>query len=79
MMRTAVRVSALFVSTVWGLRLQIQLDDMQLQRTLDEERTSSRLAEAADAAKNELCRGILETLTEEFAWSFRSEARRSYN
>jgi hypothetical protein len=79
MMRTAVRMSALFVSVVWGLRLQIELDDMQLQRTLDEGRTFGRLAEAADAAVTELCTGILETLTEEFACSFHSEARRSNN
>jgi hypothetical protein len=46
--------------------LRTQLDDLQLQRTLDEERL-------VDAAKAELSTTILETLQGEFACSICSE------
>jgi glutamine synthetase adenylyltransferase len=59
--------------------LRIQLDILQLQRTLDEERHSRTLdqlrEEAAEAAKVELSRGIVETLQGEFACSICNEVR----
>jgi hypothetical protein len=63
--------------------LRIQLDILQLQRTLDEERHSRTLdqlrEEAADAAKVELSRGIVETLQGEFACSICNEVRSNVN
>jgi regulator of replication initiation timing len=63
--------------------LRIQLDILQLQRTLDEERHSRTLhqlrEEAADAAKTELSRGIVETLQGEFACSICNEVRSHVN
>jgi hypothetical protein len=63
--------------------LEIQLDILQLQRTLDEERLSRTLhqlrEEAADAAKTELSRGIVETLQGELACSICNEVRSNVN
>jgi hypothetical protein len=63
--------------------LRIQVDILQLQRTLDEERTSRTLhqlrEEAADAAKTELSRGIVETLQGEFACSICNEVTEAFN
>jgi glutamine synthetase adenylyltransferase len=63
--------------------LRIQLDILQLQRTLDEERTSRTLhqlrEEAADAAKTELSRGIVEALQGELACSICNEVRSNVN
>jgi hypothetical protein len=63
--------------------LGIQLDILQLQMTLDEERISRTLhqlrEEAADAAKAELSRGIVETLQGELACSICNEVRSNVN
>jgi hypothetical protein len=63
--------------------LRIQVDILQLQRTLDEQRHSRTLhqlrEEAADAAKTELSRGIVETLQGEFACSICNEVTEAFN
>jgi hypothetical protein len=55
--------------------LRTQRNELQLQRTLKEQQTSRRLEEAADTARVELSREILEMLQGEFACSICSAVR----
>jgi hypothetical protein len=55
--------------------LRTQLNELQLQRTLEEQLTSRRLQELADSVRAELSREILEMLQGEFACSICSEVR----